>query len=154
MQTRPLPCAGISQPPQWLEVVGLKRPVDPALAHLDAGEREAISLASELEAILLRIFVMLSGGACRRAASIRVSTLMRVILSREMHSVTSAKSRPFIHVAANHSFSAGYSGVDAIFVNTSARYLSGETSHRRSDLRLARHPGSTKGSFLQSGPSQ
>src|ERR1700741_3720265 len=53
MQTRPLPCAWISQPPQWLEVVGLKQPVDPALAHLDAGEREAISLASELQAILL-----------------------------------------------------------------------------------------------------
>ena len=45
--------AWISQPPQWLEVVGLKQPVDPALAHLDAGEREAISLASELQAILL-----------------------------------------------------------------------------------------------------
>jgi predicted nucleic acid-binding protein len=45
--------AWISQPPQWLEVVGLKRPVDPALAHLDAGEREAISPASELQAILL-----------------------------------------------------------------------------------------------------
>jgi hypothetical protein len=38
--------AWISQPPQWLEVVGLKQPVDPALAHLDAGEREAISLAA------------------------------------------------------------------------------------------------------------
>src|SRR6201993_3213291 len=45
--------AWISQPPQWLEVVGLKQPVDLALAHLDAGEREAISLASELQAILL-----------------------------------------------------------------------------------------------------
>jgi predicted nucleic acid-binding protein len=45
--------AWISQPPQWLEVVSLKQPVDSALAHLDAGEREAISLASELQAILL-----------------------------------------------------------------------------------------------------
>jgi hypothetical protein len=33
--------------------VSLKRPVDSALEHLDAGEREAISLASELQAILL-----------------------------------------------------------------------------------------------------
>jgi len=33
--------------------LGLKQPVDSALAHLDAGEREAISLASELQAILL-----------------------------------------------------------------------------------------------------
>jgi predicted nucleic acid-binding protein len=45
--------ASISQPPQWLEVVSLKQPVDSALAHLDPGEREAISLASELQAILL-----------------------------------------------------------------------------------------------------
>jgi hypothetical protein len=35
---------------QWLEVVGLKQPVDSALAHLDAAERETISLASELQA--------------------------------------------------------------------------------------------------------
>src|SRR5437016_13755646 len=41
--------AWISQPPPWLEVVSLKQPVDSALAHLDAGEREAISLASELQ---------------------------------------------------------------------------------------------------------
>ena len=54
MQTRPLLCAGgFRKPPQWLEVVSLKQPVDSALAHLDAGEREAISLASELQAILL-----------------------------------------------------------------------------------------------------
>jgi predicted nucleic acid-binding protein len=45
--------AWISQPPSWLEVVSLKQPVDSALEHLDAGEREAISLASELQAILL-----------------------------------------------------------------------------------------------------
>ena len=45
--------AWISQPPAWLEIVSLKQPVDSALAHLDAGEREAISLASELQAILL-----------------------------------------------------------------------------------------------------
>ena len=43
----------ISQPPAWLEVVSLKQPVDSSLEHLDAGEREAISLASELQAILL-----------------------------------------------------------------------------------------------------
>src|SRR5205814_9133208 len=54
MQTRPLLCArGFRRPPQWLEVVSLMQPVDSALAHLDAGEREAISLASELQAILL-----------------------------------------------------------------------------------------------------
>ena len=45
--------AWISQPLAWLEVVSLKQPVDSTLEHLDAGEREAISLASELQAILL-----------------------------------------------------------------------------------------------------
>jgi len=45
--------AWISQPPLWLEVVNLKEPVDSALAHLDEGEREAIALASELQAALL-----------------------------------------------------------------------------------------------------
>jgi predicted nucleic acid-binding protein len=43
----------ISQPPAWLELVSLKRPVEPDLSHLDAGEREAISLAFELQAGLL-----------------------------------------------------------------------------------------------------
>jgi predicted nucleic acid-binding protein len=45
--------AWISQPPLWLEVVNLKEPVDSALAHLDEGEREAIALASDLQAVLL-----------------------------------------------------------------------------------------------------
>src|SRR6476646_1972004 len=45
--------AWISQPSPWLEVVSLKLPVDSALANLDAGELEAISLASELQATLL-----------------------------------------------------------------------------------------------------
>jgi predicted nucleic acid-binding protein len=39
--------------PSWLEVVSLKQPVDSVLSHLDAGEREAISLATELQAGLL-----------------------------------------------------------------------------------------------------
>jgi hypothetical protein len=42
--------AWISQPPLWMEEVNLKQPVDLALAPLDEGEREAISLASELQA--------------------------------------------------------------------------------------------------------
>jgi predicted nucleic acid-binding protein len=43
----------ISQPPSWLQVVGLKGSVDFSLSALDAGEREAIALASELQASLL-----------------------------------------------------------------------------------------------------
>jgi len=42
--------AWISQPPLWMEEVNLKQPVDLALAPLDEGAREAISLASELQA--------------------------------------------------------------------------------------------------------
>jgi predicted nucleic acid-binding protein len=45
--------AWISAPPSWLEVVSLKQPVDSDLPHLDASEREAISLAYELQAGLL-----------------------------------------------------------------------------------------------------
>jgi predicted nucleic acid-binding protein len=45
--------AWISAPPFWLEVVNLKQPVDSGLSHLDTGEREAISLAFELQAGLL-----------------------------------------------------------------------------------------------------
>src|SRR5437899_12542658 len=43
--------AWISQPPAWLEVVSLRRPVDSALEHPYAGEREAISRASERQAL-------------------------------------------------------------------------------------------------------
>ncbi len=45
--------AWISQPPSWLEAVSPRQPVDLALSHLDAGEREAISLAFEIQASLL-----------------------------------------------------------------------------------------------------
>jgi predicted nucleic acid-binding protein len=45
--------AWILKPPSCLEIVRLKQPVDAALSHLDAGAREAISLASELQASLL-----------------------------------------------------------------------------------------------------
>src|SRR5258707_13603208 len=63
--------AWISQPPAWLEVVSLKRPVDSALEHLDAGEREAISLASELQAILL-LMDERDGGTIARHLGLKV----------------------------------------------------------------------------------
>jgi hypothetical protein len=47
----------ISRPPLWLEMMNLKNPVDLTLSYLDGGEQEAISLASELQASLLRIFL-------------------------------------------------------------------------------------------------
>ena len=43
----------ITRPPEWLDVATTAPPIDLGLAHLDAGEREAISLASELHSGLL-----------------------------------------------------------------------------------------------------
>jgi predicted nucleic acid-binding protein len=43
----------ISQPPSWLEIMNLKKPVDLVSSHLDTGEQEAVSVASELQASLL-----------------------------------------------------------------------------------------------------
>jgi predicted nucleic acid-binding protein len=43
----------IARPSGWLEVASATYPIDQGLAHLDLGEREAISLASELRSGLL-----------------------------------------------------------------------------------------------------
>lgn len=43
----------IAQSPSWLYVVPLRTPADLSLLHLDAGEREAIALASQQETSLL-----------------------------------------------------------------------------------------------------
>ena len=42
--------AWIAQPPSWLEIHRPTNPPDAGLAHLDAGERDAILLAEELAA--------------------------------------------------------------------------------------------------------
>lgn len=42
--------AWIAQPPSWLEILAPTRSPDVGLAHLDAGERDAILLAQELAA--------------------------------------------------------------------------------------------------------
>src|SRR6266513_901722 len=44
--------AWISQPHAWLEVVRLKRPVDSALEHLDAGKRAALDLAAAMDSLI------------------------------------------------------------------------------------------------------
>jgi len=80
--------AWISQPPQWLEVVSLKLPVDSALAHLDAGEREAISLASELQATLL-LMDERDGVTIARHRGLKViGTLAALDLAAAMHSLS------------------------------------------------------------------
>lgn len=65
----------ISQPPSWLEVVSLEPPIDLALASLDAGEREVISLASELQASLLLMDERDGVAAARRRGLKVVGTL-------------------------------------------------------------------------------
>jgi predicted nucleic acid-binding protein len=45
--------AWIAQSPSWLSVVPLRMPADSSLLHLDAGEREAIALASQQQTSLL-----------------------------------------------------------------------------------------------------
>jgi predicted nucleic acid-binding protein len=73
--------AWISQPPSWLEVLSLKEPVDSALADLDAGEREAISLASELQAGLLLMDERDGVSIARRRGLMVIGTLAALDLA-------------------------------------------------------------------------
>ena len=57
----------IASPPSWLQVQALRSVLDPALAFLDPGEREAIALAEELQADQL----LLDDADARREAARR-----------------------------------------------------------------------------------
>jgi predicted nucleic acid-binding protein len=57
----------IAGPPSWLQVQALRSVLDPALAFLDPGEREAIALAEELQADQL----LLDDADARREAARR-----------------------------------------------------------------------------------
>jgi predicted nucleic acid-binding protein len=57
----------IAGPPSWLQVQALRSVLDPALAFLDPGEREAIALAEELHADQL----LLDDADARREAARR-----------------------------------------------------------------------------------
>jgi predicted nucleic acid-binding protein len=65
----------IAQPPSWLRIVTLNLPVDPVLLGLDAGEREAIALASELRAELLLIDERDGASAARQRGLLVTGTL-------------------------------------------------------------------------------
>ncbi len=62
----------IAQRPAWLEIRPVERSPEPALGHLGAGEREAITLAEELHADRL----ILDDHAARRAAIRRKLTVI------------------------------------------------------------------------------
>src|SRR5438046_3406991 len=93
--------AWISQPPPWLDVVSLKLPVDSALAHLDAGEREAISLASELQATLLLMDERDGVTIARHRGLKVVGTLRSEEHTSELQSLTKLVCRLFLEKKNN-----------------------------------------------------
>jgi predicted nucleic acid-binding protein len=66
------------QPHPWLEVVPLRKPVESSLIHLDAGERDAIALAAELQASLL-LMDERDGADAARAHNLRVIGTLGVL---------------------------------------------------------------------------
>lgn len=67
--------AWITRPPSWLEIVALQQPIDSGLSNLEAGEREAISLAAELSAGLLLMDERDGVSAARSRGLIVIGTL-------------------------------------------------------------------------------
>jgi predicted nucleic acid-binding protein len=68
----------MASPPSWLRITNLGLPVDSNLLHLDLGEREAISLASEQQAALLLIDER-DGAAAARRLGLRVTGTLAVL---------------------------------------------------------------------------
>src|SRR5580704_6962274 len=56
----------------WLEVVPIRNPADSSLMHLDAGERDAIALATEQQASLL-LMDERDGADAARARSLKMT---------------------------------------------------------------------------------
>lgn len=70
--------AWIASHPDWLEVRSVSIALDPSLNFLDAGEREAIGLAQELNADAI-IMDETEGRAAARAEGLRVIGTLRVL---------------------------------------------------------------------------
>ena len=69
---------GWLSPPEWLEVRAVSAPLDPVLAFLDMGEREAIGLAKELRADAL-IIDEPDGREAAKRRGLRVIGTLRVL---------------------------------------------------------------------------
>jgi predicted nucleic acid-binding protein len=70
--------AWATQTHPWLEVVPLGKPADSSVLHLDAGERDAISLAAELHAALL-LMDERDGADAARARDLKVIGTLGVL---------------------------------------------------------------------------
>jgi predicted nucleic acid-binding protein len=70
--------AWVASHPEWLEVRTVSAPLDPMLASLDVGEREAISLAKEIQADALIIDEPDGRDAAKRQG-LRVIGTLRVL---------------------------------------------------------------------------
>jgi predicted nucleic acid-binding protein len=70
--------AWVASHPEWLEVRTVSAPLDPMLASLDVGEREAISLAKEIQADAL-IIDEPDGREAAKRQGLRVIGTLRVL---------------------------------------------------------------------------
>ncbi|HEY2546117.1 MAG TPA: hypothetical protein VGI46_08640 [Candidatus Acidoferrum sp.] len=70
--------AWVMQPPSWLRIVPLRIPASASLMYLDAGERDAIALATEQEASLL-LMDERDGAAAARALNLKVLGTLGVL---------------------------------------------------------------------------
>ena len=68
----------IMQPPPWFEVTPLGRPSDSSLMHLDAGERDAITLAEQVQGSLL-LMDEREGAEAARARDLKVIGTLGVL---------------------------------------------------------------------------
>jgi predicted nucleic acid-binding protein len=74
----------VIQAHSWLEVVPLRKPADSSLFHLDTGERDAIALATELQASLL-LMDERDGADAARARNLRVIGTLGVLDAAAAH---------------------------------------------------------------------